>query len=741
VASPTHFAHKKGSEWHLLNEQACRLERAYQKGSGPFDIDSFASPRGSPLRLRSLHELIKTDLELRWKANHPVILDAYLAHFPELGPAAHLDPSLIYEEYRVRNLFGDRSGLDVYRQRFPAQFDQLCQLLEEHPLPPAPSAHAGTPAVRADVPLALPPSDPLATPAVLPVSGSGDDILASRGYILGDLLGASPFGEVYRARAPSGAYVAVKLIRRRLSGYSRQDELQTLNQVHSLRHSNLLQTHAYWSLRDGLIIAMELADDSLQDRMSQCLESGQHGVPANELLTFFAEAAEALDFLHASKVMHGNIKPANLLRLGGHAKVAEFGLGRLLQGNAEEATEGEGALRFMAPECLANKVSIHSDQYSLAMTYAEARLCRGVIHGKSPKEFIHELREGKLDLKGLGEAEQQVVLKALARDPGRRYRSCRDFVQALSTAIGPAVPLTLRARRLLLVSWMTQAFVALLLLGIVLSRQAEPGRRLLAGFLADPGTNVVQVYGNQRYFQRILYPLAPADPLEFLLIPEQKGPKGQTISPFYIMRNKATSEQFKAMLDNPNMKELLERYSIHRPGPAGDWCTVRREWEKPGWFDRKRAKHPVTGITATEAECFAECLGGSLPTGLQWDAAGGRWSGKLYPCDREHWAPRSQFQDVCTYPADQSMFGVTDMSGNGYEWLRDAWPEGSGSVPLKDPSLFSRVQRRGNRPGDPLPFCFDVELPGGTRGPKPLMKDYGVAPDDTSFRVVLEINP
>src|SRR5262249_56366151 len=78
---------------------------------------------------------IKADLEVGWRRGKPVDLEHYLKAFPELGPADALPAPLVYEEYRVRQRFGDRAPLASYQARFPGQHEELQRLLREQPFP------------------------------------------------------------------------------------------------------------------------------------------------------------------------------------------------------------------------------------------------------------------------------------------------------------------------------------------------------------------------------------------------------------------------------------------------------------------------------------------------------------------------------------------------------------------------------------------------------------------------------
>jgi serine/threonine protein kinase len=230
--------------------------------------------------------------------------------------------------------------------------------------------------------------------------------LSERGYRPMKLLGSGAFSEVWSAEAADGSPVALKVIRSPAGREGGQRESRALELVKNLRHPFLLPLHSFWWTEDRLFVVTELADGSLRDRLHECRDEGRSGIAASELLSYFHDAAEALDYLHCHEVIHGDVKPENLLLLGAHLKVADFGLAAVFEGHCPPADLASRSPAYAAPEVWGGTFGRRSDQYSLACAYAE--LCRG-----------------------LHSAEREVVERALHRDPARRFPSCVEFVRAL----------------------------------------------------------------------------------------------------------------------------------------------------------------------------------------------------------------------------------------------------------------------------------------------------------------------
>lgn len=485
MLDPSHHTEATRSRVQQIAAEFVESWRGHRQGIDEILLSTFLPEREDPLRLSVLHELIPIDLEQRRRRGENVLLENYLADFPELGSTQDLPVELIGSEYRIRRLQGDPLRIEGYRLRFPNQFDALVGLVggmkgKSSPLPrssPVSASDAAPPNPNSAGNSHASPA-PIWTQGTMSPGDPGQSTIARKvmpggeGYQLHECIGRGMFGEVWRAEAPGGVEVAVKIIHRTAGDQLTQVELRALELMKRLRHPFLLQVQAYWLTGDQLHIVMDLADKTLMDRLEECQRDGLPGIPPGELLTYMHEAAEALDFLHSNQVLHRDVKPANILLAKGHARLADFGLARLfMKAGVDVRATMIGTPLYMGPEVWEQKVGPESDQYSLAATYVELRLGRPLFDAQSEDEVKENHLSSAPDLKGVPPAERQVLERALAKRLKERYGSCTQFVKALDVAIqGPAQKQK---------SWLTRrrAVVLLSLGAVTFAAAVEVGRR------------------------------------------------------------------------------------------------------------------------------------------------------------------------------------------------------------------------------------------------------------------------
>jgi serine/threonine protein kinase len=257
------------------------------------------------------------------------------------------------------------------------------------------------------------------------------------GYTLVKRLGTGGFGEVWHATAPGGLAKAVKIIYGNISDSRAEQELRALSRIREVRHPFLLSLDRFETIDDQVVIVMELAEASLLDRFVQCREAGHPGVPRPELLGHLRDAADALDYMNDHHdLQHLDIKPQNLLLVGGRIKVADFGLVKDLQGTSASATGGVTPI-YAAPEAFDGRVTRSSDQYSLAIVYQEMLTGVRPFTGKSALQLAHQHINCPPVLDPLSAEDRIVMAKALAKSPSQRFATCREMINALLRALGP----------------------------------------------------------------------------------------------------------------------------------------------------------------------------------------------------------------------------------------------------------------------------------------------------------------
>lgn len=300
-------------------------------------------------------------------------------------------------------------------------------------------------------------------------------------------LGQGGIGAVWKATAPGGTEVALKFIN--LSAARGLKEFSSLRLMKRIRHPNLVPLIAYW-LRDSqgrliehdtadvgelkrlvtpttplqetvdldeidaarpveLIVEMGLGDYDLAHRLQQCQQLGLPGIPPAELLDYMSEAAKAIDFLNAPRhelgdgtvgIQHCDIKPFNIMVVGGAVQVCDFGLAHVV-GDIRTTSTSSGTIAYVAPECLStSEPSRGTDQYSLAVTYYELRTGRLPYRSEIFAEVMNAVLRGELDLERLPPAERSVIRRATTVDPAARYGSAGEMVQALRRAASGESP-------------------------------------------------------------------------------------------------------------------------------------------------------------------------------------------------------------------------------------------------------------------------------------------------------------
>jgi serine/threonine protein kinase len=318
----------------------------------------------------------------------------------------------------------------------------------------------------------------------------GDAILP--GYRLVKRLGRGGFGEVWKATAPGGMTVAIKVLANldRREGGREYRALQTIKNIHhahivplfgvwlktsngrvlddtelavaeqrilAVRHEPPSADPAFAETLDAplqaddddlsaleLIVAMGLGDQTLYDRLREAREAGQQGLPLAQLLQWMREAARALDHFNSGSrrsadnavaIQHCDIKPQNILLVGDVVQVCDFGLARA-QGEVRATSNNMASLAYAAPEMVTKPYdpSPATDQYCLALTYVELRTGRLPYTEVAPAAIIRSKVDGTLDLSALDAAEAKVLDKALQVDPARRFQSCTEMVRALQVA-------------------------------------------------------------------------------------------------------------------------------------------------------------------------------------------------------------------------------------------------------------------------------------------------------------------
>jgi serine/threonine protein kinase len=232
--------------------------------------------------------------------------------------------------------------------------------------------------------------------------------------------------------------VAIKVLYGRDESFIRRFEREALA-VGALSHDHILPLYDYGEQRPWYYLVMPYVEGgTLRDYLLK-----RQQLKLEETASFIDQIASALQYAHNQGVMHRDVKPSNiLLRPDGYAYLVDFGLAKALMGAESLTTSGAmiGTPEYMAPEQSNGVNDIRSDIYSLGVISYQMLTGRVPFMAESPvavslKHIQVQPTPPRILNSQIPQDVEDVILKALAKDPNERFQEAQSFSTAYWKAL------------------------------------------------------------------------------------------------------------------------------------------------------------------------------------------------------------------------------------------------------------------------------------------------------------------
>jgi tRNA A-37 threonylcarbamoyl transferase component Bud32 len=384
---------------HRIDAASDAFELEWQTGQRP-NIDLHLEAFVGVERALVLRELIRLDIEFRWRSGESVRIEDYLTRYPNLALDRVELLELITFEQRMRLACRQPVPLEEYLDRFPEFRQELLARFAK----------------------------------------SGSRIPEIPGYQLLQEVGRGGMGVVYRARdAKLDRVVAIKQIlhggdQEEVARFRREAEV-----IARVDHPGIVKIFEVGE-HDGVpFMALEFcAGGNLATRLAASpLTSKQ----AAQLVEGLAQAAAAA---HAVQVVHRDLKPANVLLVGAddgtlRAKISDFGLAKRMDQSVQTRTgQALGTPAYMSPEQAATEREIgpSSDIRALGVILYECLTGRPPFRAATPLSTLRLILESDpappRELQpDIPRDLETICLKCLRKDPKARYENAQSLAQDL----------------------------------------------------------------------------------------------------------------------------------------------------------------------------------------------------------------------------------------------------------------------------------------------------------------------
>jgi serine/threonine protein kinase len=267
--------------------------------------------------------------------------------------------------------------------------------------------------------------------------------LGGRYHVL-ELVGRGGSADTYRALdAALHREVAIKILVDRSEDVNLR-LLRDAQGMASLHHPRIVEIFGVGQEPGILYIIMEL----VRGKTLRDLEGGS--ISYRRAVTYLIDVLEALEYAHARGTVHNDIKPGNVMTVGEgkHVKVMDFGLARRASDMAQSTNAGYVAagIGYVAPERFLGKAAdVRSDLYSVGVVAYE------IFTGSMPFRndgndlvgtifaHVHDAPTPPREInRNVPDALGRIIMRAIDKDPRKRYQNAREFINGLEALIAPA---------------------------------------------------------------------------------------------------------------------------------------------------------------------------------------------------------------------------------------------------------------------------------------------------------------
>lgn len=281
-------------------------------------------------------------------------------------------------------------------------------------------------------------------------------------YFLVDRVAVGGMAEIFKAKTfGHGGFENTLVIKRILAHLSGNDQFVRMFMDEAkvsalLQHNNIVRIYDFGKIRENYFIAMEHVDGKDVKQILRKLAERRKILPVDFAVYVAQEAAKGLDYAHKRttsqgqplNIVHRDVSPSNILvSYNGEVRVADFGI--VKAANCAETT-GAGTLKgkfeYMSPEQASGKeLDRRSDVFSLGIILWEMLTGRRLFKTDSDIKTLEMIKACEFEPPSVYNPQiparlEEILLRALARDPDDRYPDARELSIDLQEFLYPARP-------------------------------------------------------------------------------------------------------------------------------------------------------------------------------------------------------------------------------------------------------------------------------------------------------------